>query len=537
MLGSIRLNALTMQNSLLSGRHFSEATQKYAKITGIIVVIFSTLAILFVIYRHYSAHKNLKVNHGNGHGNVKVKEHETPIIANSQPASPWVYPRHSLRVNSSSGLDPKEEKTISSPEKISPSTPSTPLIPGIAFDQVDNICGQIAENIFINSSYSAVKAMKTLDQRTHQQTLSLLNEIVAEFERRHWVSAKISYGNPVPKYFANVSSESNEDRKYLSLVGIRNLLMYGPQIIDDFSAQRFLGGKHHYGSYQGLNAFEFYTGNVVDLDTELDAKNDQDALAEAKQKIIHFGKRCGLSAVSAEDVADQLPDRKLSLPNLRYQHIHVASDHLDRSNYGIWKRGLISTNCHYYVNVPNCELVLVAVLKLPYLIGELAYRAKNQNDGKLPKDFFDDFFKDGLSDKCYNDKARACLDFYRDYKAKLDKVPTPQEEARKKVVNGHFGEALQKISPDIALQKAFTRSSLCDYIMDLDPHYHFGYTNNISLIDWKILEQDNIRECLKKENVWKTTLYQQEEGCDYFLLDEKTLDAGFLDQFWEYLKF
>ena len=135
-----------------------------------------------------------------------------------------------------------------------------------------------------------MKALSAVNPKTQQQVLELLNEIVAEFERRHYVYKKIKYGEQVPAYFANVVEQSKEERQYLSLVGIRNLLKCGAGIVDDFSKQRFLGGEHHYAWNQGLKNFKFFTGNVVDLDIEIDAANDAEAIKEAEEKIVNFGK-------------------------------------------------------------------------------------------------------------------------------------------------------------------------------------------------------------------------------------------------------
>ena len=116
-----------------------------------------------------------------------------------------------------------------------------------------------------------------------------------------------------------------------------------------------------------------------------------------------------------------------------------------RSNHGIWKRVAPSGHkTHYYINVPNYDLVLIATLRLPYLLAELAYLTKEQNKGTLPKEFFDRFFEEGLSDKCFNDKAQTFMDFYHDWKAKVEGLPTAEEEASQKITKGIFGEALRE---------------------------------------------------------------------------------------------
>ena len=151
-------------------------------------------------------------------------------------------------------------------------------------------------------------------------------------------------------------NQTNEERKYLSLAGIRNMLLAGPDIIDEIAKKEFLGGVHHYDSNKGLNSFKFYTGTPVDLETEFDAKNSEDALRRARELIVDFGRKIGLETVkgslTAEEVARKLPHRKLNLPE-PYDTIHHANDHTDRSNYGIWTRQEPhSAVVHYYANVP-----------------------------------------------------------------------------------------------------------------------------------------------------------------------------------------
>jgi len=441
-------------------------------------------------------------------------------------------------------IPPLEEKNYATPLSPQEESERTPIC---RFHEVDAICTAIAEKICIDPSYSAVKVFAALDPEISQEALKLLNEIVSKFEETHSISSQINYGDPVPTYFANIIAESHDDRQYRSLVGIRNLLRYGPEIIDDFARKHFLGGKHHYEYGEGLQAFEYYTGNLVDMDTELKASNDRDALEEAKQHIVHFGEKYGLKArvpgkpLTAERVAELLPYRKLDLPPSPYHPIFTAFNNMDRSNHGVWKRLTQDENglpiYRYYVNVPNIELVLVATLKLPYLIATLAHRVKEENKGILPEDFFNEFCKDGLSSKCFNHKTETFLQFYHNYNAKLDKVPTPEEEASKKITQGDFGEALRKKGPEIALQEAWKWNNLFDEIMDGDSgDYSYGSTATTSFEEWRSKQTENIIHILREKELWEKVLCRDEEGNDYFLLDIKTLNAGFLNQFWEYLK-
>lgn len=160
----------------------------------------------------------------------------------------------------------------------------------------------------------------------------------------------------------------------------------------------------------------------------------------------------------------------------------------------------------------------------------MAYRTKEHNHGKLTKEFFDEFFDQGVSDKCFNDKARTFMDFYVYWNAKLDGVPSVEEDARRKIEKGTFGAAIQKKGTAVALKEAKIRTSL---IGVLDKH-NFECKKR-PLDTWIKEEGGNIRNILIQEGLWETTLYQTEKDKDFFLLDQNTLDM-FLKDYHTYLK-
>src|SRR5262249_19216143 len=114
----------------------------------------------------------------------------------------------------------------------------------------------------------------------------------------------------------------------------------------------------------------------------------------------------------------------------------------------------------YFVNVPNCDIVLSATLRLPYMVAELVWRAKMANHGTLPETFVKEFVDKGLSDKCFNEKLRVFSAFYHDWMAKFDGVLTPEEKARKQLSSGTFGAYLQGQDPHTVLQQKCTLASL-----------------------------------------------------------------------------
>jgi hypothetical protein len=423
---------------------------------------------------------------------------------------------------------------IQSPVSQIVTSPATPppqsLASSLPFTEIEGLCTEVLNNIFSDRTFSTQKAFAAIDPKARQQIIDIYNELVYEFERRNPRLQKIKLGDPVPAYFANVKEQTNEQRKYLSLVGIRSMFRYGPEIVDDLGAKLFIGGEHHYEDNKGLKAFKTYTGNMVDLDTELDSKkftNDAQAIKKARELIVSFGEMCGLKSkkgkqLTPEDVADQLPKRKLDLPtDLVYSSLHNT----DRSNHGIWKRippGKF--NEFYYVNVPNCDVAILATLRLPYMIAEIAQLAKENNGGTLPKDFLDDFFTNGVSDKCFNEKVTTFMDFYIAWKAKFDRTPTPEEEAKRNIENGTFGEELQRIGVDKALANKYDRNKLVGLLFN---HYSTldDPLKGLSKDQWIEEEKDTCMALLLGANIWESVLYQSEPDREYFLLNLSTLKS------------
>lgn len=481
----------------------------------------------------------------------EFSKNEIPLVGSKLPSIVNQTIKINLEepIDQSPSLAGKKQPIVAEPVKLN--------VLQSSFSQVENICNGITENIFINASFSAQKAFAALNPKTLEQTRDLLDELVEEFEGRYPSIQKIKYGYHVPEYFAQVKDlKQDEERKYLSLVGIRNMLKYGPGIIDDFRTTKFLGGAHHYNDGKGLKAFKFYTGTVIDLDTEIEAENDFQAIIEAKKMIVNFGKICGLKSnnkeLTAEQVANQLPYRKLNIPP---GPIYMSQSHTDRSNYGIWKRQAPKGNAiHYYVNVPNCDIVLLGTLRFPYLIAEVAQKAKDHNGGKLPTDFLDAFFKDGLSDMCFNDKVRTFMNFYLEWMAKYEgALLSPEEEAKKRIESGSYGEALKNKGAQTALKEAFTRDKLINLFETLrydpnadtpdalDPYadekiQRFDFSPKGRTYEkWVHDEFDVLTGILIQQDVWDSTLYCSEKGQDYFLLNGSTLKTFMKEYYTKYL--
>lgn len=418
------------------------------------------------------------------------------------------------------------------------------------FLQVERLFQQVEENIFSDQLFSAQIAFTELDQSVQIEVKNLLDELVENFERKYPPTKKIGYGDPVPAYFANVKDQQKENNtKYLSLVGIRNMLKYGPRIIDDFSDTNFLGGEHNYQEGKGLKAFKTYTGTVVDLDTELekpmssaeiDPINDQEAIKKAKELIINFGKVCGLKGSSkreltAEGVARQLYGRHLELPDLVNEQIYVSQTNHDRSLHGIWKRLPPGKSKYlYYVNVPMHSIVLMATLKLPYLIAEVTYLAKKHNSGSLPQDFLDNFFDKGLSTMCFNEKLRVFMEFYETWKKKYT-TESPAEIAKRKILQGKFGTSLSVKKPEEVLKEAYNRQMLINLFDQLETQKVLTFTEKgPSMEKWINENIDNFAYALVKRGLWESILYQRENDQEYLLLDANAL-RFFMADYFDYL--
>lgn len=158
--------------------------------------------------------------------------------------------------------------------------------------QVDHICCQITENILSLPGFSAVKALSALKPDAHQKIFHLLNETVTEFEKRKpCVAVSVEIGKSVESLDRNLNFYPQE---YISLVGMRNLFLYAPQIIDDLRDQQFVCGAQNYEPQKGLNQLKDCVGLIHVLDNEFEAENDAKALKTAQRMIVEFGKACGL---------------------------------------------------------------------------------------------------------------------------------------------------------------------------------------------------------------------------------------------------
>eukprot|EP00742_Colponemidia_sp_Colp-10_P014263 GILJ01016180.1.p1 GENE.GILJ01016180.1~~GILJ01016180.1.p1 ORF type:complete len:514 (-),score=107.45 GILJ01016180.1:169-1572(-) len=107
----------------------------------------------------------------------------------------------------------------------------------------------------------------------------------------------LAAGSPVPGYFANVGGESIYRRKFLSIAGLRNLIIYGPTIYTQMRDKLFSGKPGDYVGDVGPHLMKTMTGNVVDLDETVLRCSDRGTLVGINAMNAHRRK----AAMAAKD--------------------------------------------------------------------------------------------------------------------------------------------------------------------------------------------------------------------------------------------
>lgn len=409
--------------------------------------------------------------------------------------------------------------------------------------RVDETFAHVDEIMFTDSQESLVEIFSNLKEE-RKEIKRLFEELLKEFYKKYPIPNKLQIGNQVPFYYANTQSgETTNDRRYWSLMGILNMLQYGPEIFQECRNQNFIGGIHHYGHNEGLKKLTSYSGTTVDLDTMLQAKNDKAAIKEAEKLIIDFGKAYCPSKkdLSYKDVFKKFPDRKLDLPKNGKVH-DVGLSNTDRSNHGVWKRTDPGNKTFYFANVPKQHL-MGYVLRLPYLLAELLWKEKNRNGGKFSDEFLTDLFENGISTQCFNHKVQDLLDFHARWLDTFsENKKTLEGETREKIQNGFYGESVRSKNPDRMLQPYhqhnnsagyFSRATLLDLFQDLsDNNKNCFARKKRKLKEWIEEVKLPAQNLLIAEGLWENVLYQEEAKSDFFLLDEKSLNI-FLPQLFD----
>ena len=369
-----------------------------------------------------------------------------------------------------------------------------------AYGKVEEACRQAEEIAYTtDGSITTVQLFSTPEiEQIKKKAIKLMNEIIKEFKKEKYRERFgynqeedkelfiIKFQEPVPSYYANVK-ETNSDYRliYCSLLGIRNLIEYGPKLFDDFRKEQFIDGEHNYSAGTGLAEFKDKTGNLVDLNTELErpmVKNheghmqrrpltDAEATEKYKKMVIDFGNRVlGINSPNAllsfEEVIQSLKKRKLGMEEDSY--IHISRSNTDRGKFGIWKRiDAYSREPMYYVNVPQMPAVVLATLRLPYLLAEVAALDEAKNKA-LSNAFFDTFFDGKRLGGCFNAKAQSMIDFSVTQKEILLKNSSPEDEVTKAIESGSLGDELKKMGAEKAIEDAWSRNRLVSALVVID---------------------------------------------------------------------
>lgn len=268
---------------------------------------------------------------------------------------------------------------------------------------------------------------------------------------------RIRLGDPVPSYFANVSEgQSIYHRKVLSILGLRNLIKYGPEIFLEMKAKLFSGYTADYAAGTGPHKMKTFTGNVVDLDTcvlrchepatlaninmmqrahgaaefrsaEALANSEvgkRIAVSQAKTVIDDFAERLKLSHQQRRQRRIDLDEKDLNLP--------VATSNDDRGKTAVWiykNVGVLT----FHANVPTMSDVYGALLLAPYHLAKayiLCLQQGQRSADELQRQL-DDFFENGVSDSCFNAKWKSIEMFVKE-REKAGSIEDVLNEIQKK---------------------------------------------------------------------------------------------------------
>ena len=226
---------------------------------------------------------------------------------------------------------------------------------------------------------------------------------------------RITTGQPVPHYFANVSGESVFRRKCLSVLGLRNLSIHGFSIFSELLEKLFVSDPSQYSNNAGLAKMRYLTGNTVDLDTKvLDCTTQLGAMnkalaseaaaagrhfspfsspsaffssAEARAMAVHQAQASLAAFVDLMGLSPTLADaRRVVLGPGAEQNVAVAMSHGDRGRWPIWGYSNVGVYT-YHSNAPIVPDVIGALLKAPFHLAK-AFLMCLQSTGVVTGDLF-----------------------------------------------------------------------------------------------------------------------------------------------------
>lgn len=296
-----------------------------------------------------------------------------------------------------------------------------------SIQKIDGLAFEVGKTIGKKNVQSATEVMQKAAKEEALKVYELMLEEMKDqaFLTRYGYQAysdnqlfNIKLGDRVPEFFANVASGTVFSLKYRALLAFRNLVKFGPEILDELKAKLFIPGIHHYASNpaQGLQKMYYYTGNTVDLEQNLKSATAEAAFSEAQIAIDGFKEEFN-------DFSAEFGTRKI---DLKPGSIHKAADNTDKGNHPIWFYYKGGSELRYVVNVPNTTEVIDVLLKAPYYLAH-SYLIFKKLHGDKYKEHLSEFFDNALSLGCYNEKMGTIFEYNKVCRQKLN-PPVPHKE-------------------------------------------------------------------------------------------------------------
>jgi hypothetical protein len=254
-------------------------------------------------------------------------------------------------------------------------------------------------------------------------------------------------GQQVPQYFANLNTgQSIWCRKMLSVAGLANLIVYGPEIFDELRAQNFSGCLADYGAEMrgcetpnsvGMHKMKYYTGNSVDLDTVVLRCTDRTTLETVNTQNKHQGlplhdstyafgasSQAREIAISAAGPviesfcadfgleAQARSRRRLAFDSADLtQQVPLARSNKDRGRWPVWQYINDGVNS-FHVNVPSMPDIYGALIKAPWHLAKAWCTIHSEFEpGPEREKWIAEFFEDAVADSCFNWKWKAIEEF------------------------------------------------------------------------------------------------------------------------------
>lgn len=267
----------------------------------------------------------------------------------------------------------------------------------------------------------------------------------------------IGVGEPVPPYFANSKGEGIFRRKYLSLLGLRNLCLHGPEIFSELSWTLFSSNPKAYKDGSGVVKMKQLTGNAVDLDTvvlncgtqlkeinEIRRKekktlfNDAQsffASEDAKKMAYHQAEALLQTFIQSFGLDKKcIKSRKLELDVAA--DIPVATNNDQRGMWPVWGYANVGVYT-YHANVPHMPDVIGALLRAPFQLAKafiMCLRCSNVLPNSLEgsqglnlegmkelRKLLASFFDEAVNDSCFNAKWKA-IEAFVDKMSNVDSI-------------------------------------------------------------------------------------------------------------------